>query len=404
MKVKQIKIRKETMRGTVCWTVEGRAVGKGRWSYRSEEEALKGLRKMMNEVYGDATGFKELTYNESLDARRAISMMEGTGKSVIDACAFYKAHLNGVEVACPLVKDVVGKIDKSDSKNWVVKGGWLEHKHLEKISRETLAGHDYRLQRFLEKAGEIRVRDIDHSFIHGWLHGLKVTAWTRIDYRKTLLEFFEWCLFPNSWINVNPVKRVELNADWREIGGREVPIFTINQSERVLGALAGLSDDGMRRYVIACLFAGLRPEAEAMRITRDCFLESGELKVLSNKTGETRYMRLEDGVRKALLTPDWQGLMIGSLSNWIARWSLFQEKAGFKTRDKNPNGDKWQQDVMRHTYASYHLAKWNNRSLLAELMGNSEQVIRSHYRRPIPREEGEKFWQLIQDYAATRLS
>jgi integrase len=61
-----------------------------------------------------------------------------------------------------------------------------------------------------------------------------------------------------------------------------------------------------------------------------------------------------------------------------------------------PNGDgtKWTVDILRHTYASYWLATHQNRAQLAELMGNSVEVIRKFYRQPILKSDTKKFWAL----------
>jgi hypothetical protein len=52
---------------------------------------------------------------------------------------------------------------------------------------------------------------------------------------------------------------------------------------------------------------------------------------------------------------------------------------------------------MRHSFGSYWLAIHADRPHLAELMGNSVDVIKKHYRRAIPRTEAEKFWQIRPD-------
>lgn len=40
----------------------------------------------------------------------------------------------------------------------------------------------------------------------------------------------------------------------------------------------------------------------------------------------------------------------------------------------------WPQDAMRHSFASYHLAKHRNENHTAQESGNSSQAIYSHYR------------------------
>ncbi len=50
---------------------------------------------------------------------------------------------------------------------------------------------------------------------------------------------------------------------------------------------------------------------------------------------------------------------------------------------------EWPQDVLRHSYISYQLALGHGRGQVAEWAGNSEQVIRKSYRRPLRKQDGE---------------
>ena len=70
-------------------------------------------------------------------------------------------------------------------------------------------------------------------------------------------------------------------------------------------------------------------------------------------------------------------------------------KAGYKLQGKNPKGRKWEEDLTRHTFASYWLPIHKLRPVLAEEMGNSKKVIDRHYRQFVPPSEAEKFWKIL---------
>jgi len=55
---------------------------------------------------------------------------------------------------------------------------------------------------------------------------------------------------------------------------------------------------------------------------------------------------------------------------------------------------RWVQDILRHSFASYWLPIHKNRNALAEEMGNSVEVIKDHYRRPILKVTATKYWAL----------
>lgn len=77
------------------------------------------------------------------------------------------------------------------------------------------------------------------------------------------------------------------------------------------------------------------------------------------------------------------------------RLKRFRAACGFKTNRKNPDGPRWDEDVLRHCYASYWLAKHKDRPHLAENMGNSLKMIKDHYKRIVPKSEVEKFWGIL---------
>jgi hypothetical protein len=49
---------------------------------------------------------------------------------------------------------------------------------------------------------------------------------------------------------------------------------------------------------------------------------------------------------------------------------------------------------MRHTYATYHLAAFNDIGKLSLQMGNSPQVIHSNYKGLVGKADAERFWSL----------
>jgi hypothetical protein len=57
----------------------------------------------------------------------------------------------------------------------------------------------------------------------------------------------------------------------------------------------------------------------------------------------------------------------------------------------------WPVDGMRHTYASMWLAVHQSRAELAERMGNSESMIKSHYRRAIRPEAARDYWGIMPE-------
>lgn len=59
-------------------------------------------------------------------------------------------------------------------------------------------------------------------------------------------------------------------------------------------------------------------------------------------------------------------------SNWQRKWKSIRDNAGFK--------GKWIQDILRHTYASYHAKYYRDLPRLQLNMGHRDQnLLRSRY-------------------------
>lgn len=51
----------------------------------------------------------------------------------------------------------------------------------------------------------------------------------------------------------------------------------------------------------------------------------------------------------------------------------------------------WDEDIIRHSFGSYRLVVLKSTPALALEMGNSEEVIHGHYRRPVGEKATQQF-------------
>jgi len=270
---------------------------------------------------------------------------------------------------------------------------------MENVSSSTITNHTTRLNSLCARYGTRLIHEIGFKEIHAWLHGLELSTYGKIDYRKTANELFEWAIFPQEWIDKNPCARIKLKLK----GEKEVSIFSIKEAQALFHA-AKKSDPDILRYVVLCMFAGLRP-TEAFKTTReDIRTKTNDIRVHSGKTGRFRYVRMEEGVAKLLTKGKWKGALIQD--NFARRWDLLRYNLGYKVwidpryligREDKVKRSPWPHDVMRHTYCSYHLAYFENEALTAHLAGHDVKVLRKHYRQSIPKAEAKKFWDLLKD-------
>ena len=110
------------------------------------------------------------------------------------------------------------------------------------------------------------------------------------------------------------------------------------------------------------------------------------LHVRASKTQE-RYVQIEESLYSRLTQAGpWPSDLPGQ--TWRKLWERVRRAAGWNVA----GGAPWPADVLRHSFASYWLAVHQDRARLAEMMGNSVEVIARHYRRPVPKEVGEAFF------------
>lgn len=91
------------------------------------------------------------------------------------------------------------------------------------------------------------------------------------------------------------------------------------------------------------------------------------------------------------------GLLINGISEmtWKRQFDLIRIAAGLipNPKDERPADSRiWDEDIMRHSFASYWLAVHKNAPALAEIMGNTVPIIRKHYENTVLEDVAVKFW------------
>ncbi|MFZ3377355.1 MAG: tyrosine-type recombinase/integrase [Chthoniobacterales bacterium] len=242
------------------------------------------------------------------------------------------------------------------------------------VARGALAQNSYRESKFRAQEisaafGPLHIAELDERKFLDHLNSRPVSEQTKKNIRSSFSKFVNWCV-DRGHIDRSPLTR----ASKIKVKRGDVQILSVDEAAQLLAAARG----EMIPYVSIGLFAGLRP-TEIQRLDwQQISLATKTITVLARttKTRETRYVPIND----ALLT--WlspfvrpRGKIIGV--NFPAKWRRVLRAAGFD------HDRRWPQDAMRHSFGSYWLALNKNRAELAELMGNSVQVIKQHYRAPV---------------------
>jgi len=267
----------------------------------------------------------------------------------------------------------------------------------EKLQRS--AKHLDSLRRLFNRFGETfpkeRLADLTSDQIDGWLHGLGVGPVTINTYRTILHSLFEFGI-RKKFCAENPVKAVErvtVKAD-------EVGILTTEQLSKLLTTSGG----DVRATIALGAFAGIRPEEIARLTWEEVILDHGKITInaTKSKTAQNRYVEILPCLAAWLRPLARSGSIQGE--NFRRRYDETRRLAGFALRgnrrcrrhDEDNHLVPWPHDALRHSFASYHLAKFQNAAALAlELGHQSTALIFSNYRRRVSEKEAQAYFEVL---------
>ena len=176
------------------------------------------------------------------------------------------------------------------------------------------------------------------------------------------------------YLEKNPCDNVE-----RVSVDRKVPAILTPEQARALRASCPAN---IRPYLALALYAGIRP-AECERLTwDDVDLETATVKV-DGKTRRRRIVPLEPiAVRLLSKCPKRKGRVCPAHIT-LKRWKRSARKL---------LGGKWTADILRHTTASYLLAKHQDPARVAYWLGTSPKILLSHYNCPVSEKKSHEIW------------
>lgn len=186
--------------------------------------------------------------------------------------------------------------------------------------------------------------------------------------------FFNWAI-REGYCENNPTKSVELPREDDKPPG----IFTNAQVEIILDTAVDMYPD-MIPYFAVGFFAGLRPE-EIKRLAwvdvKEGFIE---VQAAKSKTRQRRLVTIE-----------------GNLEKWLDRGGNLPPTRPLLKRRLiiKQCGVQWHHDGMRHTYASNHLAHYENPNKTAHELGHRDtNMLYRHYRELVSNAVASDYWSI----------
>ena len=332
----------------------------------SEQAAKKKLAELKKQQKKEGTAGLDVPLELRVMAVKAAKRLEPFNKSVLDAAEFYAAHLEKQKDSVPVATAI-------DDYLAAKKRAGLSARHLRDI--------EGRIARFKGQFEDRLIKTVTVQEIEAWLHGLELGPQSTINYRAVAHAFFEHAR-KRGLVQANPVGPVEKS----KVIDQPPEIFTPDELDELLKVAPA---DLLPALSIQA-FAGLRT-AEVLRLEwTDVDLSGGFITVGANKSKTARRRLIP--VAANLMT--WlrpysarTGLV------WTESANIYHKKiAVLRSKVELP---KWPKNGLRHSFASYHLAKHQNAAELALAMGHtSTKLIFSAYRELVRPEEAEKYWNI----------
>ncbi len=315
------------------------------------------------------------------DLQLAQVMLRDSGVTLLDAARLVRHVLDfcprgqGAMVFCSKV--VQAGLSQRHLKEMKVRKGfnlYLATKtHLRPASLHDIQYLARRLFRMYPQLAQANFADVSLSDCERWLSECFTTPSQYNKGRMMLHGLFRFAMM-REWCDRNVVSLIPK----KRIVEQEIKALSLPEAQRLVAVSERKQFSTCSAGVALLVWAGLRP-AEVRRLCwRDIDLKEKSITVRAtcSKTGGVRQVDI-CGALAASLTQHRKHFAPTSEQpicpmDWLQKWRQIRDTAGFAGR--------WVQDVLRHTFASYHAKHYKDMNLLQWNMGHRDQsLLRARY-------------------------
>lgn len=354
---------------TSRYVVEGLRVNgkRTRKFFGKRREAEAWLRKTLARMRKEGESAVTMPEDLRVEAVKCAMRLQPYGKTLTQAVDHYLAHLQAVQRSCT-VAELRAELLKTQAEDGA--------------SDRYLKDLRLRLERFEGEFGARTVADITPQEVDDWLRGLGLSAQSRNNYRTVLRTFFGRAVERN-YARENVVEKTGKARVVRD----DPAILTPEEMERLLK----VAPSDFVPWLTIGGFAGLR-SAEIERLDWseiDLAERLVKLPASKSKTGKKRNVTISDNLA-AWLSPIAQtsGPVADPDRIRVARAQTVQA-AGMS---------KWPGNALRHSFASYHLAQYQDAPKTAYQLGHSSpKMLAEHYDAVATAKEAAKWWQIAPE-------
>lgn len=194
------------------------------------------------------------------------------------------------------------------------------------------------------------------------------------------------------WCRTNPLKYFQAPR----LKEQTIPILTPHEIRALIKHARDYRNGVCLPALGLMLYAGIRP-AEVLRMRWGQIHLSDRVIVLRpqhSKTGGSRCVCIHAPLLQILReSPSHLPEEKICPGNWRLHWAEVRRKAGWQVPEH-----PWIQDILRHTYASYHLCYFRNvESLQIEMGHRSSDLLRTRYLNTSGVRDAEAFWRALPE-------
>jgi integrase len=359
---------------TSPYCIEGMRVGgkRKRLFFKTRTAAAQELLRIKTKLAREGTEALNLSDQLRTDALAVSRALEPFGKTLRDAGDFYIAYL------------------KESQRSITVRSLYNEFL-AQKNARFSLDYADdirHRLEPFCKVFGDQPVRTLTARRIEDWLDkrkradGKPMSPQSLNNYRTRIHSLLAYGV-KRDYLDKNVCSAI----DSHKLPDSPPEIYLPDQLSAMLAAASPAVLPGL----VIGAFAGLRT-AELLRLEwSDIDIVRAFIKVSArkSKTAQRRVIQMQPCLRAWLAPYQGRTSPIGPRDERTLHraWYALAKAAGLDTLPRNG---------LRHSFASYHLAKFQNAAALALDMGHtSAKLIFSHYREVVTPDEAERYWSIF---------
>ena len=350
-----MQISKTTNHGNLRWRVTHSLMGKRQQRFFSSRDDA---REWMRSIEGGHDGFWEnRTVEEQRDIISAFNLVSEKGLSIYRCLLESSGRLNLNPIP---IKEAASRYSEI-----------LKRRSLRPAS---LAQTQLQLVQLTRELDSQMCHSVTAGQLEMWFAKRKWTRSTVDGVIGKVGPFFTWCVREGYCVS-NPCKAVK-----RPRSDDSPPsIFSPSEAKKLLKT-ASTFDSSFVPYLAIGLFAGVRP-AEILRLKKSSIKRGYiEITAASSKTRKRRLITISPNLKKWLeFDGDYPPL------NKRRRLAKLLKLAKLE----------WKPDIMRHSYASYHLAQFESADKTALEMGHRDtQMLFRHYRELVTKEEADCYWRI----------